>query len=56
MTYANKITDLLMDIKTDFNNNGIPLLNTPSPTMAADFVEIILYSVKARNIIDNGHK
>jgi hypothetical protein len=54
--YANKLTDLLMDIKKEYEDNGMPLLNNPCPTMEADFVDIILYNVKEENIINSESK
>lgn len=51
--YGNKLTELLIDIQKDYETNGIPLLNNQTKTMEADFVDIILYSVKEKNIMDD---
>ena len=56
ISYANKLTDLLMDIKNDYEHNALPLLNNPTHTMASDFVDIILYNVKEKGIVNNGSK
>lgn len=53
MTYGKKLDDLLYDIKKNMDDNSIPLLNAPSGTMNADFTDLILFSVKEWNIINN---
>ena len=48
--YSCKLDDLLELIKKECNEKGIHLLDDPKSTINADFVDMIMYSIKTTSI------